>query len=283
MKKYLSLLCIALLTLASCDKIEENNYIIYSGAEGEWMDGTGVSDQSQRALIEKYTGVRCVNCPKADTAILNALQQYGDKLIAVSIHDSNMAFTRPIGDSPDLRTPDGHAWSYYFGVLGLGQYPSAMVNRALSGGHFSLFTPTSGINDRVDAVINGSTQVAVAVTAQQQNGGITIDVNLEYVQQMSDELTLTLMLMEDGIVATQRQWNGADDENYVHNHVLRDVITDLWGADIDADGKTGTKRHAQFTYTQAQSDWNLDNCHVVAFVSKKSSREIVNVAECEVE
>ena len=45
-----------------CDKIDENNYIVYSGASGEWFDGTPVEDHSQRAFLEKYTGVRCAWC-----------------------------------------------------------------------------------------------------------------------------------------------------------------------------------------------------------------------------
>ena len=55
--------------LASCDKIAPEDYIVYSGATGEWVDGNGVSDKTQRAFIEKYTGVRCPNCPSADTPL----------------------------------------------------------------------------------------------------------------------------------------------------------------------------------------------------------------------
>ncbi len=89
--------------------------------------------------------------------------------------------------------------------------------------------------------------------------------------------------MEDGLKVTQRQADGNDDENYIHNHVLRDVITDVWGADIDCTGQSGEKRVAQFVYSDYKNEWNLDKCHIVAMISKKESREIINVAECSIE
>lgn len=274
-------LCAASL-LASCDKIEPENYLVFSGAAGEWFDGNGVSDHSQRAIIEKYTGVRCVNCPNADVTINDALAQYGDKLIAVAIHDSS-SFTRPIGDTPRLSTEDGNAWSNFFGVRAAGEYPSALINRTPNGTAWDLFTPTSGINSRVDNIVNNDAQVAVAVDAKSGDNAVTVNVNLEFLQSVSDQLTVTLLIMEDGLVVTQRQSDGSDDENYVHNHVLRDVITDIWGADINCTGQAGEKRVAQFVYTGFSSDWNLDNCHIVAYISNKASRQILNVAECEVE
>lgn len=270
------------LSLASCDKIEQDNYLVFSGAAGEWFDGNGVSDHSQRAIIEKYTGVRCLNCPNADIAINAAVAGYGDKLIAVAIHDSS-SFTRPIGDTPRLSTEDGNAWSNFFGVRAAGEYPSALINRTPNGTAWDLFTPTSGINSRVDNIVNNDAQVAVAVDAKSGDNAVAINVNLEFLQSVSDQLSVTLLIMEDGLVVTQRQSDGSDDENYVHNHVLRDVITDIWGADINCTGQAGEKRVAQFVYTGFSSDWNLDNCHIVAYISNKASRQILNVAECEVE
>ncbi len=281
LKSIATIACAATL-LASCDKIDSNEYLVFSGAAGEWFDGNGVSDHSQRAIIEKYTGVRCVNCPTSDVAINDALAQYGDKLIAVAIHDSS-SFTRPIGDNPRLSTEDGNTWSNYFGVRAAGEYPAGLISRTLNGSAWDLFTPTSGINNRVDNILNNDAQVAVAVDATSNDNAMTINVNLEFLQTVNDQLTVTLLIMEDGLVVTQRQPDGSDDENYVHNHVLRDVITDIWGADIDCTGKAGEKRVAQFSYTEAKAEWDLSKCNIVALISKKDSRQILNVAECHID
>lgn len=281
LKSIATIACAATL-LASCDKIDSNEYLVFSGAAGEWFDGNGVSDHSQRAIIEKYTGVRCVNCPTADVAISDALAQYGDKLIALAIHDSS-SFTRPIGDNPRLSTEDGNTWSNYFGVRAAGEYPAGLISRTLNGSAWDLFTPTSGINNRVDNILNNDAQIAVAVNAKSDDNAVTINVNLEFLQTVNDKLTVTLLIMEDGLVVTQRQPDGSDDENYVHNHVLRDVITDIWGADIDCTGKAGEKRVAQFSYTEAKAEWDLAKCNIVALISNKESRQILNVAECHID
>jgi len=102
--------------------------------------------------------------------------------------------------------------------------------------------------------------------------------------QVTANLNLTLVITEDGIVTTQKMPDGSDAENYVQNHVLRDVITDTWGTPVDkgsADGATGSRRMAQFTYLP-NKDWNLNQCHIVAFVSNSDTKEILNVAECPV-
>lgn len=282
MKKLRTLLCcIATLLLAwSCDKIESDNYLIYSGAVGTWYDGQGVADHSQRAFLEKYTGPKCVNCPTADNAIHAAMEAYGDKLVVVAIHDSS-SFSKPIGNSPDMRTDDGDAWSTALGVRAAGSYPCGIVCREQSApGVFGLFTPTSGIEAKVDPILAQAPVVALDVKSQLNGTTTNITVNIEYLQECTEPLTLTLFLMEDGIIAAQKQPDGSTDENYVHNHVLRDVITDLWGASIDANGAAGCKRYATFQYAIPSTDWNLDNCHIVAFVSK-ANKAILNVAECE--
>ena len=281
LKTIATIACAAAL-LASCDKIDSNEYLVFSGAAGEWFDGNGVSDHSQRAIIEKYTGVRCLNCPNADIAINAALAQYGDKLIAVAIHDSS-SFTLPFGSNPRLSTPDGQAWSLFFGVRSAAMYPNALVSRTSIGGTWDLFTPTSGINSRVDNVLSQPAQVAIDVNATRLDNSISITADIELLQNISDKMTLTLLIMEDSINATQLMPDGSRNNEYIHNHILRDVITDIWGTDIDCNGTAGVKKMATFSYSEFDNTWILDNCHIVAFVSMKDSRTILNVAECEID
>lgn len=257
--------------LVGCDKVDQDSRIVFSGAAGTWYDGNGVSDHSQRALIEKYTGPRCNNCPNADNAIHAALDAYSGKLIAISIHDSSY-FGTPMCDV-DMRTDDGNSWSTYFGFRDESK-PSAFVNRATA--HFD---PKSGIEALVDPIVANEPVVALEVSSQINGTTASIDVNVEYLRNCSDNLTVTLVLIEDGIVATQMMPDGSHNENYVHNHILRDVITDIWGADVDADGTAGCKRHAIFQYAIPSSEWNLENCHVVAFLSYPD-KKIANTAEC---
>lgn len=275
--------------ISSCDKIEEDNYIVYSGAKAMWEEGSGVSDKTQRTLIEKYTGVRCINCPTAEVTINEAVASMGGRLIAVAIHDSSLAFCRPIGNSPDLRTPVGQLWSTYFGVAALSQYPMALVGRNQNTSGWALFNPVDAVIANVNDALNQDNVIAMAVDADKKNDSVNVVVNLEYLESTAENLAVTIIVIEDGIIATQR-FPSFDSVGYVHNHVLRDAITDPWGTVVD-DGRgdntntpvaAGTKRRGNFTFAPNNS-WNIANCHIVAFVSRVSDKRILNVAECEIE
>ena len=83
MKRLFNISAIALaltVAFASCDKIESDDYLIFSGSTGEWYDGQPVADHTQRLLVEKYTGNRCTNCPDADEIISQIQSTAGDKM-----------------------------------------------------------------------------------------------------------------------------------------------------------------------------------------------------------
>lgn len=274
---------VALITfgLTSCDKIDDNEYTIFAGEVGTWYDDNDIVEiiPTQRVLVEKYTGVRCVNCPDADEIIHSALQRYGEKLIAVAVHPEGSNFAIPFSGEPDLRTADGREWNDFFGF---NSYPRALLNRKGEN-----FLPTSNFDGRIDELLNVPAQVGIAVKCERTNSEnpLSITVRLSFLQTVSDDLNVTLLISEDSILTTQTIPDGSHQPNYAQNHVLRDVITDVWGDQVDKgdkNGAAGSRRMAQYSYTP-NTDWKLENCHIVAFVSKRDTKEILNVAECNVQ
>ena len=85
----LSLLAASLLLFTACDKIDENEYVVFAGASGTGYDSEATVPAVQRAFVEKYTGVRCVNCPNADIVLHDLGEKYGDQLIITAIHVPN--------------------------------------------------------------------------------------------------------------------------------------------------------------------------------------------------
>ena len=273
--KLFALLATVVLSFVACDKIEEENgkFVIFAGANGTWYDSEADIPNVQRAFIEKYTGVRCVNCPFADEAIHAASEKYGDALVVAAIHANNN-FGKPFGQEQDLRTPKGNIWfDEYIGTTGL---PAAMINR----NHDDLFVPTSGLDDRIDAVINQESKINMLITSGADGDKYYAIVRLGFAQDVTEELTLTVLVIEDKIYTTQLKQGEGEIENYEQNHVLRDIITDAWGIDVNADGKQGTKRMVRLNY-ELRKDCVPENCHLVAFVSNKATRRIINCCECE--
>lgn len=278
-----AILGVALLfCFAACDKIEpseDGTYTVYSGAVGEWEDSDPVADHTHRVWIEKYTGPRCNNCPTADGVIHDICEQYAGKVIATAIH-ATQVFGTPIGSSLDLRTDEGEAWcTNFFGTSAA--FPSVLLNRQKSGTTYTIINPTSPFTSDIDAIANEEAAVAMNVSSyfDSQAGKISITTSVELLEDIADDMTLTVLFIEDSIVATQKMPNGTENANYIHNHVLRGLVTDKWGFDIDCDKKRGTARKVTLR-AELPEGVNIDNCQVVAFVSDKSSRTIYNVTTC---
>ena len=268
MKKTILILSAVAVLFIGCDKISPDNYTQGSSSGSSNWSNVNV----HRAFVEKYTGPKCKNCPTADVTLDAAHHQFGDQLVIISInHPTGQGV--PWADNPDLRTDDGTAWAQYFGISEL---PSAYLNR---GTHLYTGSMSEIVND-IEKAIAQTAQAGISMTATADGNEISISVDVELYTQISDGLTLTLALTEDSLIYKQSMPGETEpDEHYVHNHMLRDVITNTWGDDIPMEGLAGEHKIGRFTYTVTNDDIKLENCHIVALLSRKSDRSVVNCIE----
>lgn len=276
-KTIFSVIALAVLCISgACNKIEEDDYLIYAGSSGEWVDGKPVSNHQKCVLLEKYTAVKCTNCPAADELISGLQATYGEQLVVYAIHATSMA--SPFQDTLDMRTPDGDIWDEAFGVQAL---PKAMVNRKSQDGQFIQLAPAE-MSNSVENALAEEPVLAMSMKSDYnaENRRINITASLEFLKDVSDSLHLTMVLMEDSLVGKQLLNSGWVD-GYVFNHVLRDVITDVWGLGVKAKGQAGECREITLRYILPKK-CKPQNCHVVAFVSKQADKEILQCAETDV-
>ena len=255
---------------AACDKIAPEDYTIGTGTSSNWENAN-----SRRAFVEKYTGPRCSNCPRADETLTAAHHRFGDKLVIISINHHGTQ-GHPWPNNPDMRTEDGIAWADY---LGISELPSAYLNRGTKMYTGSMNEIVADIED----IIAETPQAGIEVSATAEGNDIDITVDVELFGQIEGELTVTLALTEDSLAYKQSMPVGDPEDNYVHNHMLRDVITDTWGNDIPLTGTAGEHKIGHFNYTVNNGDIKIENCHIVALLSRKSDRSVLNCAECTIE
>lgn len=271
--------CLTLAAFISCQKIENDSYLRPAGTVGTWHEGVGVSDKNQRVLLEKYTGPRCAFCPNADLIIADASARYGSKLIAVAIHDSS-SFGRPLG-IVDLRTDEGNAWCQYFEIT---QHPIVMLNRTKENGQWLKVDPLGGVNDPIQTALQDTAGVAISIRCvSDADSLLQITVNLDALTDIPGELMLNLIITEDSIVAPQMQSSGQRLDTYIHNHVLRQVITDIWGTPLPSTLKKADRLEAQFEYVWNSANLNIRHCHIVAFLTEKESHRVLNCDQCSIE
>lgn len=260
-----------LVSLAGCDKIAEDEYTVYDGAVVNWYTNEANMTAEQRVLVEKYTGPKCSNCPMADETLGSI---HDSRVVMVSInHPTGQGV--PFPNQPDLRTDGGTVWVNYFGINAI---PSAFINRDQSTQYQgSMGNIVSAINQ----ALTEEPTVALEATANGTGQKVMVTVNMQFVKEYRDKVTLTVALVEDSLVYKQLMPDNSIDENYVHNHMLRKVITGYWGRDVEATGAKGENLKGTLSFTPA-SDINLENSHIVVFVSDKSTRKVLNCDSCKI-
>lgn len=120
--------------------------------------------------------------------------------------------------------------------------------------------------------------IMVQGTMADEHNSIYANVHIEFLESFTEDLTLTVLVTEDKIYTHQSKAGEGEVENYEQNHVLRTTVTDLWGLPVEWDKTAGKKAMIRLLYTLPEN-FNLENCHVVAFVSYRESRQIINSAE----
>ncbi|MDZ4749214.1 MAG: Omp28-related outer membrane protein [Saprospiraceae bacterium] len=217
-------------------------------------------------LLEEFTGKGCTNCPKGSRELENLLTQFPNNLVAVSLHAGFFANPQffPLGNY-DLRTDEGELLINYLS-LPIG-YPSGVVNRTPVSGDIQL-----GLNQWASAITSAiqvppAIELSIVRTYDALTRQVVVTVNGIGKEVLEGEIRLSIMLTESGIVDAQDDLEaGGIVLDYVHKHVLRDMLTPSTGANI-LDGISVGQTFSQ-TYSKTLEDiWVADDMEIIAFVS----------------
>ncbi|MCM1040981.1 MAG: Omp28 family outer membrane lipoprotein [Bacteroides sp.] len=250
----------------SCDKIKDGNRLIDQGV---------VEVKSNRCvLLEDYTGVRCVNCPEAAEEIKTLQAAYGNKLVVVEMHPKGMvSSTLPIDDDPDLRTEIAQTYATAFQINSL---PTGLVNR---GGKLNWQSWSGAIKEVFDDTTSDYVNLAASVKVSGSSVQVNVNGNFKKDYLENGDINVIVMLVENNIVTQQEGLNGQHFKEYVHNHVLRTVVSDdVWGDKIaDATPTEGTDFTKQYTAT-VSGEWKVQDLAVVVAVVNASTRSVLQAA-----
>lgn len=259
MKKILFIV-LAVVFYMGCDEIGPNINLT-----DEIVVGSGnPSGEVKRVVVEEFTGVRCVNCPAGSDKIKDLLNNHGDNLIAISYHAG--FFANPYPESQyDFRTPEGT--NIEANIIGpVSGYPAASVNRKLFANELEL---PVGLN-KWAGYINQELQLVpkltidIASTYDDGNRELVASVDMNFLSTVTESLKLTILITEDGVEDTQLTPSGKQN-NYVHKHIFRTTLTNSAGDPITDPTTANATITKGYNYT-LPSEWNADNCHVIAFV-----------------
>lgn len=281
--KKLIIMTVAMIGLAflfnQCDKIEGPYYETFNKEDVtvEFPD-IDPSTVYRKVLIEEFTGHRCQNCPDGHRTLEQLQQQYGDTLVAIGIHCTSLA--KPSGSlySYDFRTDAGNSIKQDYDINGI---PSAIINMVYENNGWPIEQWANVIRSVDRSQVVAAIQLINEYDAESQV--LKANAKVTLLKEYSNPLQLAFYLVEDGIVKPQKDGD-QDIENYVHNHVLRAAINDTYGM-LLKDGEpfnVGESETLASSIDMSGTDWNSQNCYVVAVLFNPMVREVVQVEKLNV-
>lgn len=219
----------------------------------------------RHVLVESFSTINCVNCPRAHKDEEEAFD--GTDAVLVTHHAGFYTDELTIPGSEDL------LWFYNMG--GSTFAPAIMLDRANVNSFYA--TGYAG-----PVFLPGDAESLRNVMATLKKIPTTVDVKLSATYDPATrQLTVTatgdvlatpagndhrinVWLTESGVKAKRGQTGSELGRDYIHNNVLRLMLTNSsWGEKIDLTGSTYTR-----TYTATlDAGWNLANMEVVGFLA----------------
>ena len=184
---------------------------------------------NRNVILEEFTGRGCGYCTDGHRIANEIMANNPGRVWAINIHAGGYAQT----SYPNMITQDGNTIHGGFSISG---YPTGVVNRSTSNGidrgqwnsqANNQMNQASECNIGGMVVLNPETRVATITVEVYYTGNSTVDQNY-----------LTVAMLQDSILGSQADYGNYNptqwlNGQYVHMHILRDVVSEsAWGDPI---------------------------------------------------
>ena len=228
---------------------------------------------NRNVILEEFTGRGCGYCTDGHRIANEIMANNPGRVWAINIHAGGYALT----SYPNMITTDGNTIHGGFSISG---YPCGVVNRttaaAIDRGQW---------NNQANTQMNQASEcnVAGSVKVNPDTRIATITVEVYYTGNSSvSENYLTVAMLQDSILGSQSDYGNYNptqwlNGQYVHMHILRDIITEsAWGEAISPT-TAGTLITKTYEYQIPEVigspngvDVVLDNIFFLAWVSERT-------------
>ena len=227
---------------------------------------------NRNVILEEFTGRGCGYCTDGHRIANELMAANPGRLWAINIHAGGYAQT----SYPNMITQDGNTIHGGFQISG---YPTGVVNRTTAAGQSrsawagiasQQMNQASECNVAGMAIVNPQTRLATITVEVYYTGNSTVDQNF-----------LTVAMLQDSILGSQADYGNYNptqwlNGQYVHMHILRDVISEsAWGDPISPTTQ-GTLITRTYEYEIPEVigspngvDVDIENIFFLAWVSER--------------
>ncbi len=234
--------------------------------------------ENRNVVIEEFTGIHCVYCPDGHKLANEYAEANPGDVLLINIHTGGYA--NPNAGEPDFRTAWGDAIA---GQSDLAGYPAGTVNRHLFAGMQQANGTAMSRGDWDDAgdiVLAETSYVNADATAEIDiaTGTMTIVVEVYFTDNSASASNfVNVAILQNNVEGPQT--GGANfypemmlpNGNYMHHHMLRDLVTGQWGEEITtvASGDFWTATYTYAIPTDINGvPVNMGNLEVGVFVTE---------------
>jgi len=238
-----------------------------------YIAGSIQSAQQKIVLMEEFTGVYCYTCPQGHAAVSDIVANNPGKVAVLNIHSQFYGiYSNPavMGNKYDFRTKDADTIVSMLG--GIVSVPSGAVDRVMHSGETTIMSYNRDYwgnyaATQLTEIPPVNIDIETDFTADSRKLQIVVELN--YTQNLTENNYLSIAIAENNIIDKQFVDTVVVD-NYSHQHILRDVITNAKGDLIDVSREAGRVYIRVFNYT-LPNEWDTNNIDIIAFVHEGES------------
>ena len=222
----------------------------------------------KNVFVEDFTGIKCANCPLAQTQLENLIAIHAGRVIGISYHtpfldasypESRQSLTIPNDIQTYLGDPGAKPNGAVDRVLQTSIVPAAICD--IDYGSWATYVNTALAN---------STPVNINLTHayNPSTRELIITTELHYTVAQSDSNKVSIYLTEDSIITAQELPTTAIDTGYIHQGVFRVAVTNMFGDNIKYNLTAGTVVRKTYKVNLPATPWKPGHMHIVAFVHR---------------
>lgn len=243
-----------------------------------YTDGAGF-DVPRGVLMEQFSTELCSNCPSRDRLAGRVLADYSCPIVRVTHHTAFHYDRFTVGYSEEIY-PFFYNSPYVYApavMLGRKHYDGMLDSHGgYSPGPVFRLSETNlrrALDDQ--AAMPNFVSMQISTTVDETAGELRINVSGRDLLVTSGQV-INVFITEDGIRSDSQ---AGSDTTWTHNHVLREVLTPVWGAPLDV-GEDGNysfdavwEIKDEITGPHATTPVNLANINVVAFIGNHDAAD----------
>ena len=219
-----------------------------SGESGDWTKDSFV----HKSLVMRLTGTWCGWCPRMNKSVKRAMELYPGKISYMALHSG--------GGDLDFNNagPLQNQFSIY-------SFPTGIVDGRILVSNEAIDIAAGKIVDAVkETEMKYGTVTGVDINSSVSGRSAHVDVNV--FAKKAGDYKITVLLLEDGIVNPQANYEDGDEPYYVHDCVIRVAMSNVLG---DAFTVTSDNTVKNFSFNASiPSNCVMANMRVLVYVQR---------------